>query len=434
MRFVSPVALGLMLALGAASFGVSAPAAMAKEKGPQAPKLKLSPDFIPPIRKASEAVQKKDAEAAKAAMAEAETKIASNDDKYQYYSLLLNLSIMTNDAAMQNQALKGMLDTGLVPTEQQGQFYAIVANNAVLAKDYDAALAYAEKARALGYKPEQVAPTLAQAIWGKAGDDKVEIARGLKIFGEGIQAMKAAGQEVPAQWYAVGVSKAAAADLPELKEWALMAYDAQPSGENLRTLLRIFQRDNPTMSNRENLDLLRLMNVSGGLALKPDYTEYAEMAFKGGIFGEVKSAIDAGRAKGVLSSTDGADTYTVASQRISGDKASLGAAERDAAKASTGKIAAATADAYMGYGDYAKAVSLFEMALQKGGVDTDEVTTRLGIAKVRAGDTAGAREAFSKVTTGIRGGIAKLWLKYLDRKAAAPAAQAAPATAAQPAN
>ncbi|MCB2014091.1 MAG: hypothetical protein R3E11_04410 [Sphingobium sp.] len=434
MRFVSPVALGLMLALGSASFGVAVPAAVAKEKASKAPKLKLSSGFLPLAQKASEAINKKDVETSKAALAAAEAGAVSNDDKYQYYSLLLNYSIMANDAAVQGKALKGMLDTGLVPADQAGQFNTIVANSAINAKDYDTAIAYGEKARALGYKPEQVSPILAQAIWGKAGNDKAQVLRGLEVFKEGIDAMKASGQAAPAQWYQVGVSKAAAVDsMPHLKQWAAMAYDAQPSGENLRTILRVFQRENPTMSNRENLDLLRLMHVSGGLALKPDFTEYAEMAFKGGLYGEVKAALDEGRSKGVLSTSDGADFYSVASQRMAGDKASLGSAERDAAKSSTGKIASATADAYFGYGDYAKAVSLFELALQKGGIDTDEVNTRLGIAKAMAGDTAGAKAALAKVTTGTRGGIAKMWTDYLNKKSAASAA-AAPAEAATPAS
>jgi len=429
MRFVSPVALGLMLALGTASFAVSTPAMAAKEKKSSAPKLKLSKAFLPAAQKASKAISKKDAVASKEALAEALPVATSNDDKYQYYSLLLNYSIFAKDAVAQNEALKGMLDTGLTPAEQAGQFNLIVANNAMNAKDYDAALVYGEKARALGYSPEQVAPIVAQAIWAKNADNPAEIARGLAIFKEGIDALKASGQPVPQQWYQVGVSKAASSNLtPQLKQWASMSYEAYPTGENLRTVLRVFQRENPAMTNRENLDLLRLMHVSGGLAIKPDYTEYAEMAFKGGLYGEVKSVLDEGRSKAILTSQDSSDIYSVVSQRIAKDKASLGAAERDALKAGTGKIASATADAYFGYGDYPKAVSLFEVALQKGGVDTAEVNTRLGIARLMAGDTTGANAAFANVTTGSRGGIARLWTQYANAKAAQAAKAAAPAT------
>src|SRR3546814_9130177 len=89
------------------------------------------------------------------------------------------------------------------------------------------------------------------------------------------------------------------------------------------------------------------------------------MASKTGIYGEVKSAIDAGRSKGVLSASQGGDLYQTAVPKIAGDKGSLGTAEADAKKAANGKIAAATADAYLGYGDYAKAAAMFELAKQK---------------------------------------------------------------------
>lgn len=418
MRFVSTVALGLVLALGGASFGASAPA-LAKE-ATQAPKLNLSKGFMDSARKLSEAANKKDYEAAKAAMPDALAAATSNDDKYFYYSQMLNIGIGTSDAKMQADAVVGMLGTGLVGAAQLGMFNAVAAQNALDAKNYDAAIDYSEKSLAAGYKPEQIYPIEAQAIWGKGGDNKAEIARGLDVFKKGIDAMKAAGQPVPPQWYQVGVQKSAMAELPQLKDWAAMAFDATPTGPNLRTVLRLFQSENTNMTNREDLDVMRLMSVSGGLAVKADYLEYSEMAYKGAFYGEVKAAVEDGRAKGKLTPSDGLESYTIATQRMAADKASLASAAGDAAKSPTGKIAAATADAYLGYADYAKAIPLYEMALQKGGVDVADVTTHLGIAQALGGDTAAAVASFSKVTSGgVRGAIAGYWKLWLTKKPAA---------------
>lgn len=425
MRFVSPVALGLMLALGGMSLGVSAPSAIAKEKAPEGPKIKPSAGFMKAVQPFNSAVTKQDVEGAKAALPAAQAAATSNDDKFLFNQLLLNLSIAAKDPVMQQQALRGMIDTGLVPNEQLGQFATIAANNELTAKNYDAAIAYARKAEAIGYKPAEVYPILAQATWTKAGTDKAGISEGLQLFRKGIDAMKASGTAVPAQWYEIAVSKAAGANLPEVAEWARLAFESQPSGENLRTLLRVYQRNNPALTNRENLDLMRLMGASGGLAVKGDYLEYAEMAFKSGIFGEVKSVIDKGRVTRdrrsnlMLAASDGQDLYTVASQKIAADKATLATAERDAGRAATGKIAAATAEAYLGYGDYAKAAALYQLALQKGSVDTAEVNTRLGQALALAGNTAAAKEAFAKVSGGARGQIAQYWLAWLNGKPAA---------------
>lgn len=423
MRFVTPVALALALALTGGA--VSAPTFAAKkdEKKGGAPKLNVSPDVIKALQAAQEAEKKQDFAAVKAALADADSKAKSNDDKYQIGAVKLNASIASKDAALQNEALTQMLDSGLTPAAQLGQFNAVAADSAMQAKNYDLAIQRGQAALAAGYKPEGVNATLAQAYFGKAGTANASVEpqrgfnqKGLAALKAAIDASKAAGAQVPPSWYQIGVSRAEAAKLPEVTTWAKYAYEAQPSGENLRTLVRLFQRANPNITSREDLDVLRLMAFSGGLVVSQDYLEYAEMASKTGIYGEVKSSIDAGRAKKVLSASQGADLYQTAVPKIAGDKSSLPAAEADARKAANGKIAAATADAYLGYGDYAKAAALFELAKQKGGVDADEVNTRLGIAKAMGGDVASAKAALQSVQGGARKQIAELWLAYLATK------------------
>jgi hypothetical protein len=423
MRFVSPVALALALAM--TSGAITAPAFAQKKGKEEAPKTKVSPEVVKPIVAAQQAMEKQDFAGAKTAIAEAEGLAKTGDDKYQIAATKLNLSIASKDQALQVQALNQMLDSGLTPAANVGQFSAVAADAELQAKNYDASITRAQAAIQAGYKPEQVNVTLAQAYFGKAGttSPSVEPARGLNQKGlvalkAAADGMKTAGQPVPAQWYQIGVSRAAAAKLPEVTEWAKLAYEADPKGENLRTLIRLFQQANPAISNRENLDVLRLMATSNGLVVAGDFTEYAEMASKTGIYGEVKSAIDAGRAKGVLNASQAADIYQQANARIAGDKSTLGAAEADAKKGANGKIAAATGDAYLGYGDYAKAAAMFQLATQKGGVDADEINTRLGIAKARSGDFAGAKAAFQAVQGGARKQIAGLWLSYLVTKGA----------------
>ena len=424
MRFVSPVALALALALTGGAISAPAMAAKKEDKKGGAPKLNVSPDVIKALQAAQTAAAANDFAGAKAALADADSKAKSNDDKYQIGAIKLNTSIAAKDNALQGEALAQMLDSGLTPAEQVGQFNAVAADQALQAKNYDLAIQRAQAAVQANYKPESINATLAQAYFGKAGTANAgaEPARGLNQKGlaalkAAADATKAAGGQVPAQWYQIGVSRAAASRLPEVTEWATLAYQAAPNGENLRTLVRLFQQSNPNITNRENLGVLRLMAASGGLVVAGDFLEYGEMASKTGIYGEVKSAIDQGRAKGVLKGTAGADLYQTATPKIAGDKASLTSAEADARKAANGKIAAATADAYLGYGDYAKAAAMFDLAKQKGGVDADEVNTRLGIAKALGGDVASAKTAFQSVQAGTRKKIADLWLSYLATKA-----------------
>lgn len=423
MRFVTPLSLALALALTGGA--VSAPASAAKkEEKPAGRKLNVSPEVLKSLQAAQKASDAQDFAGAKTALTEADGKAASNDDKYQIGAIKLNTGIQSKDDALKMEGLNQMLDSGLTPPEQTGQFNMVAADAALAQKNYDFAISRGQAALAAGYKAEQVNPTIAQAYFGKAGtgNASAEPARGFNQQGlaalkAAADATKASGQPVPAQWYQIGVSRAAAARLPEVTDWAKWAYAANPSGENLRTLIRLFQQANPNITNRENLDVLRLMSAAKGLVVAADFTELAEMASKTGIYGEVKSTIDAGRAKGVLNASQAGDIYQAAVGRIPGDKSSLGAAEADAGKAANGKVAAATGDAYLGYGDYAKAAAMFELAKQKGGVDADEINTRLGIAKTMGGDNAGAKSAFEAVQGGARKQIADLWLTYLGTKA-----------------
>src|SRR3546814_3678368 len=120
-------------------------------------------------------------------------------------------------------------------------------------------------------------------------------------------------------------------------------------------------------------------------------SSYREAAFSSGLPGEAKAIIDEGRSKCKVGATRLSEVYSLASGKIASDKASLAAGERDAAKAANGKIAASIGDAYLGYGDYAKAATLYRLGLQKGSVDANEVNTRLGIALAKSGDLAGAK-------------------------------------------
>ena len=97
MRFVTPVALALTLAM--AGGAVSAPAFAKKEdKKGSAPKLNVSPDVLKALQTAQAAAGKQDWAGAKAALADADSKAKSNDDKYQIGAIKLNTSIGSKDA------------------------------------------------------------------------------------------------------------------------------------------------------------------------------------------------------------------------------------------------------------------------------------------------------------------------------------------------
>ncbi len=97
--------------------------------------------------------------------------------------------------------------------------------------------------------------------------------------------------------------------------------------------------------------------------------------------------------------------------------ASLPSLEKDARAANaTAVTAVASGDAFLSYGEAAKAEALYQIALGKPGVDQGRALTRLGIAQTDQGKYAEAQATFAKIT-GPRKPIADLWSAYAASKA-----------------
>jgi hypothetical protein len=171
---------------------------------------------------------------------------------------------------------------------------------------------------------------------------------------------------------------------------------------------------------QDTLDLMRLMDRTNSWAEERDFIEYIQAADARRSPGEVLDIINKGVAAGKLRTADVfvAEARTIANGRIAADRASLPSAERDARLANaTGATVTASADAFLSYGDFAKAVDLYKIAATKPGADMARVLTRLGIAQVGTGDFAGAQANFAKVE-GPRKPMAQLWSIFAQQKAA----------------
>lgn len=423
MRLVSHVALGLMLAVGAAGAVTPAFAADKKEKADKAAKADYSPAFIKEAQEVQKLDQAKDYANMKPAVDKAAAAASTPDDKMLVGQFRLNLGSGTNDPAMQRQGIKEMLASGKVAAAEAPKFNFFAGKLAFDAKDYDDAVPFLQKASDAGYEGGSSALLTAESYFQKAIDAsggngqlspaaKPIAAQGLPFLKKAIEAEKAAGKPVPAAWYDRGFSIAYLSGSADAAEWSKMNLAANPSGKNWRNLLVTFQAANPNLTRGENFDLLRLMRKTGAME-GGAYGEYIDIATKSGLLGDVKSVVEEGRAAGKIGAGQYQDYYTPAVQGIAKDKASLTASEASAGKAATGKPAANTADAYLGYGEYAKAIALYKTALQKGGVDANEINTRIGIAQAYSGDTAGAQTTFASVTGGARKSIADYWTLWL---------------------
>ena len=425
MKLVSKMAVALALAAGVS--GVAMSPALAQKKGKEAAPAAFSPKLSKEFRAAAQPVQKaieaKDFATARAALPTLTTAATAADDKFYLGQFKLQIGLGLQDKALQKEAINDVLNSGSAgAAAETGKFAFFAGQFAYQDKDYATAVQRLTQARDSGYQPKDAngQPTRdIDLMLAEANFRSNRTTEGLAGLEAAIQAEKAAGRKAPADWYQRAASVAYQAKMmPEVAKWTRLQIVDYPTPENWRSALVIYS-DSQKMDDQTNLDLMRLQRAAGALSGERDYFEYALLADKVGLPGEAKAVVDEGLAKGSFNKSSKAinEIGNLANSRVAGDKASLPAAEKSAASAANGKIALSTADAYFGYGDFAKAAELYRLAIQKGGVDANVANLRLGMALARAGQKDAARQAFGQVTAGQRAEIAKFWTLWLDQQA-----------------
>jgi len=349
---------------------------------------------------------------APAMMAAAEAAIMNADDRLVAGQFAINLGGYVGDVAMRQRGAKNMIDSGKLEAAKVPEFQYYLGSFAYANKDYATAQTALAAALAGGHPADDAAELMADSF-AKANNPK----GGLDAMRKVVDARRAAGKPVPGSWLRRANTIAYNNKLgPEAIDWAILQVQLQPNNFNWlgsSQMVRQFSGFGP----QETLDLFRLMIRSGALDneakyVSNEYKEYIEAADPRRLPGEVVKVIDKGTAAGALSGAWVTDARATASGRIAADKASLGG---QANTARDGNGVAAVADAYLNYGDAAKAEELYAAALTKGATDKDRVLTRLGIAQVDQGKWAAAKDSFSKVS-GARNNLAKLWLIYVAQK------------------
>ncbi|WP_420141384.1 hypothetical protein [Sphingomonas sp.] len=415
MKIVSTLALAFALA----GLSVGSPAIAAKEKKEQPAKKNYSKAAQVPLAAAQKALEANDAATAATELEKAKAVLSTPDDKYAAGSLYYRLSQTTKDQAQQAQGIDLMIESGQADPSTASQLYIAQAQVAWDKKDYakvEQALTAAQQA---GSTNNDIVPMLvmAQANQGQT-------MKALQTVNAQIDRVLATGQTPPAEWYERGVdlgyrAKAAspadqaainAATLETTKKWVA----AYPTKKNWNTALRVFT-DRANLDTDAQTDVFRLLRHANALSGDIDYREYALNVYLR-FPNEAMTVLQEGNSKGVVNLTgknDATDVMNTVKPKIAADKGSLPQSDKGARSAANGRAALNTADAYVSYGEYAKAVELYKLALEKGGVDANVANLRLGAALAQQGDAAGAKAAFAQVQ-GPRKPIADFWTIHLD--------------------
>ena len=410
MKPLINLALATALAAGLAATPADAQRKPKAEAAPATPLSNLSKEFRVAAQPVQAALTAKDFATAGASLPAAEAAATTPADKY--YSGLFRYQIANNnkDERGASAGVQAMLASGVAPADQAAVLNQHLGREAYFAKDYPKAMTYLGEAIRMGKKTPEALIILADVHFKQK-----QVPAGLAYAEEAVTLQKASGQPVTEDWYNRGLAAAYNAKLmPEAIKWSQMLVRAFPTAPNWRSVLVLY-RDSRAQDPQVALDVFRLMKQTRSIAGERDYYEYAALASERGLPGETKAVVDmavSSDAK-LATSKNLAELRSTAAPKIAGDLATLPASERAAAGAATGRNALSTADAYLSYGQDAKAIPLYRLALQKGGIDANVANTRLGIALARSGDKVGARTAFQAVQ-GPRAEIAGLWLLYLD--------------------
>ncbi len=433
MTFVSKLTLATALSLSA--FALTADPASAQRRGQQQEQqqLEMSEDFREPAAEAQAAVEARNWDAAEAPLARAEA-AADNPDE-QYFAAWMRLQVATgkDDDEGVIRALDTLIASPRVPAENQAALNYERGRRAIVLDRRAEAIPFLLRARELGSTSANLPLLLASSYL-----ENDQVSEGIAELERAIQAEEAAGRKAPEDWYNLAVAKLyGTGDRAATAGWLMRQVEAYPTIPNWRRVLILYHESNDSagaqLGARQKIDLYRLMRASGALADERSYYEYADAAVNAGLPWEAVTVIEEGRAGGSIASNEPTfnQIYTQAQRAVRNEQA-LSTYERQATAAANGELAAQTGDAYLASGNDAKAIELYQLALEKGGVDTDVVNLRLGIAQARSGNETAAKQSFAQVSgTGATADIARFWTTWIDLPELAPAP--ASEAAAQPA-
>ena len=411
-------ALALALAAGGMAVIAGAPAD-AKDKKPEAEKP-TSYDLSKPVRDAVAAAQKAlTAGDTATAATQVDTALAAaktDDDRFVASSVLFDISKKTNDQAQQRRALAGMLAGDRLAPDQRSIILLSLGQAALTAND--TATADRMLTEAVQKSPND---NNGYALLAETKVKEGKPADAVVVFQQAMDHAKASGTKLPADFYGRAVNIAYTAKLPDQTEALTEAWvAAYPSHDNWRDSL-VTWRDLHKPDADLALDFMRFQRVIGAMKGQSDYLELVDDTYLR-FPGEAKGVLDEAVKAGVVafaSNQNAREISGIVNGKVAADKASLGASATVAkGPKGTGRTALNTADGYASYGDFANAVTMYRVALQKSGVDANLVNTRLGAALAQSGDKAGAKTVFATIT-GPRASLAKYWMVWLDGPPAA---------------
>ena len=331
-------------------------------------------------------------------------------DQHLINDMLAFAYIKTNDFADAGKAWEAEIDDGFTTgPEQQQKIRGLAALHYQL-KNYDKAIEFGQRAIKGGFGEEETKKIVGQAYYLK-GDwkDTLKFEEGL------VDASIKAGSNPSSESLQLVLSACVKMEDNACTTKALeRLVTYYPKPDYWQNLLFGLLKETAS-SDANTLQAYRLMFEVDVLKTADDYIEMAQLAMDAGSPGEAQRTLQRGFDKNAFADQRNKEKaqrlLDKAKLKAAADQPTLDKIAKQADTAPTGVQNAGMGLAYLGYGQYDKAVDEYSKAVTKGGLkNPPETQLMLGIADLKAGHKDDAVKAFKAVKGDpILERLANLW-------------------------
>ena len=358
----------------------------------------VSKELAKPLKAAQDALQAKKYPEALAKLKEAE----AIPKKTPYDQHIINQMegfayARTNNYPEAAKAFEAQLTDGFTPPEDIQKNIKALAQIHYQLKSFDKAIDFGTRAIKGGFADDEMMTLVGQSYYLK-GDSKGTLKFEDALIDQELKAGKTPKDE-QLQLALSSCIKLNDTDCQTRELERLVTY--YPKTEYWQGLLYSV-RNVQGLTDKQILQVFRLMSEVDVLKNPEDYTEMAQLAIEQGSPGEAQQILEKGLAKNVFTDTRVQEKnkrlLETANKAAVTDRAGLAKAEAEANSASNGDKDVAVGLAYLGYKQYDKSADLINKGLAKGGVKSEpEARLLLGIAQLKAGHKDDAVKSFHSV-------------------------------------
>jgi tetratricopeptide (TPR) repeat protein len=394
MKATSLVRLLAGTAIGATAVVLLTTSALAAEEN----KPKNSPALGKPLKAAQDDLTAKKYADAIGKLKEAEGMKEKNAyDQHLINEMLKVAYARTQDYANAAKAMEAEIDDGFVQPSEMAPLVRGLAQVNYQIKNYDKAIEFGNRAIKGGFADDELKTLVGQAYYLK-GDWK----NTLHFEETMIDAQVKEGKTPKSESLQLALSACIKLNDQACEERALERVVTYYPKPDYWYQLLFTVRQQTSGNDANTLQTYRLMSEVDVLKNPDDYTEMAQLAIEAGSPGEAQKVLEKGMAKGVFADQRAKDRnqrlLDTAKKAAANDQQALPRIEKEADASAQGQKNVGVGLAYLGYGQYDKAVDEINKGITKGGLrNENEARLLLGIAQLKAGHKDDATKSFHAV-------------------------------------